>query len=92
MYKNKKGYSMRYLFMCRSLTYAQRAARSLERGGVNTGVVKAPQPLSGNGCGYCVSVSFKNGGKAAAILRGEGLLQGKIYEQQPDGSFREVLL
>lgn len=83
---------MRYLFMCRSLTYAQRAARSLERGGVNTGVVKAPQPLSGNGCGYCVSVSFKNGGKAAAILRSEGLLQGKIYEQQPDGSFREVLL
>lgn len=83
---------MRYLFMCRSLTYAQRAARALERGGVNTGVVKAPQLLTGNGCGYCVSVSIKNGLKAADILRRENLLQGKIYEQQPDSSYREVLL
>lgn len=83
---------MRYLIMCRSLTYAQRAAKVLERTGINAGVTKAPKLAAGNGCGYCVSVSYGRGILAADILRREGLLQGKIFEQSTDGTLREVHL
>lgn len=83
---------MRYLFMCRSLTYAQKAARTLERRGIAAGVTKAPKLAAGNGCGYCVSVSCGRGVLAADILRKEGLLQGKIFEQSDDGQAAEVSL
>lgn len=83
---------MRYLIMCRSLTYAQRAARILGKSGITAGVLKAPKLASGNGCGYCVSVSYGRGILAADILRREGLLQGKIFEQHSDGTLKEVLL
>ena len=80
---------MRYLIMCRSLTYAQRAAKILERHAISAGVTKAPAGLSGNGCSYCVTVSYGKGIAAADILRREGL-QGKIFEQHPDNTFKEV--
>lgn len=48
---------MRYVFMCRSLTYAQSAARMLEKNAISASVKKAPTGLSGSGCSYSVSVS-----------------------------------
>ena len=83
---------MRYLIMCRSLTYAQRAARALERSGIGTGVLKAPAGLTGNGCSYCVTVSATKGQRAVKILRSENLLQGKVYLQKADSSTEEVWL
>ena len=82
---------MRYLIMCRSLTYAQRSQRLLEKGGISAGVVKAPTGLSGSGCSYCVSVSGKNGARAIDLLSDEGMLRGKVYIQDADGSVREVV-
>lgn len=83
---------MRYLIMCRSLTYAQRGARLLEKSGINAGILKAPKLAAGNGCGYCLSVSYVRGIAAAEILRRAGLLQGKIFEQSTDGTLKEVSL
>lgn len=83
---------MRYLIMSRSLTYAQRAARVLEKYGISAGVIKAPAGLSGNGCGYSVAVSSNRGHKAIDILRKEGLLQGKVYLQKADNSIEEVAM
>lgn len=83
---------MRYLIMCRSLTYAQRAARVLERAGIGAGVIKAPAGLTGNGCSYCVTVSIGKGKGAVNILRTENLLQGKVYLQNIDNTTEEVRL
>ena len=83
---------MRYLIMCRSLTYAQRAAKILERHAISAGVTRAPAGLSGNGCSYCVTVAYGRGIAAADILRREGLLQGKIYQQNTNGTVKEVFL
>ena len=83
---------MRYLIMCRSLTYAQRAAKILERHAISAGVTRAPAGLSGNGCSYCVTVAYGRGIAAADILRREGLLQGKIYQQNTEGTVKEVFL
>ena len=83
---------MRCIFMCRSLTYAQRAARVLEREGITAVVSKAPQKISGSGCAYCVKLAYAAGSRAAQILRKEELLQGKIYLMSADGSVQEVSL
>ena len=82
---------MRYLIMCRSLTYAQKAARLLERNGINVGIRRAPQELSGAGCSYSVSVRANKAIKAVEILR-ENLLQGRIFEISTDGNVKEVIM
>ena len=67
-----------YLIMCRSLTYAQRAARLLERQGISAVVTKAPQGLSQRGCTYALSLR-KNFEEAVRILRKNEMLTGKLY-------------
>ena len=83
---------MRYIFMCRSLTYAQSAARVLEKDAISAAVKKAPSGLSGSGCSYSVSISYAKGAAAAGVLRREGLLQGKVFLLRDDGSYTEVIL
>lgn len=81
-----------YLIMCRSLTYAQRASRLLESLGITATLARAPQALSGNGCGYSVIVSFKRGPRAVSILKDADLLQGRVYIKNEDGGLKEAEL
>lgn len=80
---------MQVLIMCRSLTQAQRSALLLERKGIGAAVVKAPQKLRANGCGYAVSV-YRQPGRALALLRENGLLTGKVYRRLENGEYAEV--
>ncbi|MBQ9685783.1 MAG: DUF3343 domain-containing protein [Oscillospiraceae bacterium] len=81
--------TMQYLIMCRSLTQAQKAAAVLERRGFIATVVKAPQLLRGNGCGYAISM-HRRVDEAIMILRQNKVAIGKIYHRQENGQFREV--
>lgn len=80
---------MQYLIMCRSLTYAQRSASMLERGGITASVVKAPQGLSTSGCGYAVSL-YNKFNEAVSILRKNNMINGKMFKKQADGDYQEV--
>ena len=80
---------MQYLIMCRSMTYAQRSAATLERAGISARVVKAPQGLSSSGCGYGVSL-YRRFDVARNLLKKNGLLNGKIFFRDDDGEFREI--
>ncbi len=79
-----------YLLLCRSLTYAQRASRTLEHAGVTATVTKVPKSVSGQGCGYCVKVSEKNLAKSLSALNGAGLGPSRVFLQETDGGFTEV--
>ena len=79
-----------YIIMCRSVTYAQRSQRLLERAGIAAYISKAPQAVTPEGCSYGVRVSRKNGHRAMEILRGAGIKTGRIYRVNPDGEIREV--
>ncbi len=79
-----------YLLICRSLTFAQRAARTLERAGITVIVTKVPQSISSDGCGYCVKVSAKNITNALVVLRNAELYPVKIYVLFADGGLNEV--
>lgn len=78
-----------YLIMCRSLTYAQRSARLLERAGITATVVKAPQGLTTGGCGYAVSL-FKRFDESVAILKRNNLISGKLFKRTAQGEYTEV--
>lgn len=81
---------MQYLFMCRSLTSAQKAAAILGKSGINGSVVKAPQRLALGGCGYAVSI-YKRFDEAAYLLNKSNLLKGKIYMRETSSDdFTEV--
>lgn len=80
----------RYLIMCRSLTYAQRASQALERAGITASISRAPQQLTGNGCGYCVSVAERHMRDALNTLSRAGTPYGKLYKIEPDGRYVEV--
>lgn len=79
-----------FLIMCRSLTHAQRSLRLLEHNGIVAAVVKAPQELRSNGCGYALRL-YRHFEDAVRVLRTGGLLQGKLYRQTADGQFEEAV-
>ena len=80
-----------YLITCRSLTSAQKTAQLLERNGINSLVIKAPQGLSNAGCGYAVSI-YRNISYAVSLLRSARILNGKVFEKQATGAYKEMLL
>lgn len=83
---------LHYLLICKSLTYAQRASRMLERRGITATVMKAPKITGVNGCGYCVKLSEKNLTKAIKALNDTNLGPTKIFVLQNDGVANEVFL
>lgn len=79
------------LIMFRSLTYAQRGARALERGGIHATVTKAPQGTSDRGCTYCVKIPDGRLYRALDLLDAEGVARGRVLRSAGDGEYREVL-
>jgi voltage-gated potassium channel Kch len=81
-----------YLIICRSLTYAQRAVRTLEAAGITAVVARAPQIYLDAGCGYCARISEKRLEDALDALDRVGIHPDRVLRQGPDGAFREVAL
>ena len=83
---------LHYLIMCRSLTYAQRAARVLERAGITAIVTKAPRSAVTEGCGYSVKVSESRLTDALYVLKNANLSPGKVFLLHRNGGVQEVAL
>lgn len=77
---------MKYLLMCRSLTYAQRSARLLERAGMTATVWRVPRGVSEEGCGWCVIVSPRHRDRALDILTAAGLRPARVFRREADGT------
>jgi ketopantoate hydroxymethyltransferase len=80
------------LILCRSLTYAQRAVRTLEGAGIPAVVARAPHIYLESGCGYCARISEKRLEDAVAVLKKVGIIPDRVLWQGPEGAFREVAL
>ena len=81
---------MHYIIMCRSMTYAQRAAKALQNAGVFASVTKAPQRANPGGCTYGVKIGERNLARARAVLKQAGVPTGKVFALDPDGRVREA--
>lgn len=81
-----------YLIVCRSLTYAQRTASTLERVGITAHILRSPKSIAGEGCSHSVKVSQRYLADALAVLRREELFPQKVFVTLGDGEYREVEL
>ena len=76
--------------MCRSLTFAQRAARLLERANISSHISKAPQGVTPEGCSYGVKISSRRFEQAVKILKEAKLPTGRVYRIDESGNASEV--
>ncbi|MCD7845357.1 MAG: DUF3343 domain-containing protein [Oscillospiraceae bacterium] len=76
---------MQYLLTFRSLTYAQRGARVLERAGVTGTLSRLPKSVSTRGCAYCVIVSARNRERAVNLLTAAGLAPERVIQRDENG-------
>ena len=81
-----------YLIMCRSLTYAQKTARVLERAGVSAAIMRAPKAVAQEGCAYCVKVSQRRINHALEALRRGDVRYNRVYVVHQNGECAEVAL
>ncbi len=78
---------MQYLLTYRSLTYAQRAARLLERAGVTGTLSRVPKDASARGCAYCVAVPARHRDRALGVLSKAGFGPERVLLRHEDGSW-----
>lgn len=79
-----------YLMICRSLTYAQKTAKILEKSGISAVVIRTPRQVSEEGCGYCVKVSERRLADALVALKNADMSPKKIFMIQNNGHVKEM--
>ena len=78
-----------YLILARSVTYAQRMQRSLERVGIRSRFARAPRDLTNLGCAYMVQIAAADLSQALVAIHRDGLDPVQIFIFQ-NGRYREV--
>ena len=81
-----------YLITFRSVTYAQRGERLLNRWGERCSLKRTPRWMEEQGCGYSLRLQTDNIERAVTLLRGEQLPMRKVYLRREDGSLEEITL
>jgi hypothetical protein len=80
---------LNYLLICRSVTYAQRTARVLDRTGITAVVTRTPKELTIDGCSYCVRIPGRHMTEALVAIKNAGLPPARVFAQSENGVFGE---
>ena len=80
-----------YLILARSVTYAQRMQRVLERTGVRCQIFRAPRDLTDRGCAYALRLAVPELSRALTALHRASLDPVQIFLHQ-HGFYQEVAL
>ena len=78
-----------YYITFRSVTFAQRGERVLQKAGLRCTLQRTPRWMEEQGCGYCLRLWTKDAAPAVELLRGQGVPMRKVYAQQGDGQLEE---
>ena len=80
-----------YLILARSVTYAQRMQRTLEKTGIRCQIFRAPRDLTDLGCAYVLRLAVADLPQALIAMHREALDPVQIFLYQK-GAYREVAL
>ena len=80
------------LITFRSVTFAQKGERVLQKAGIDCTLQRTPKELSKQGCGYCLRVRAKDVMNAVELLRENQVSYGKTYALKGDGRPEERVL
>ena len=78
------------LILARSVTYAQRMQRALNRAGIRSQLFRAPRDLTDLGCAYAVQIQAADLSRALTALHRASLDPVQIFMTQQKGLYREV--
>lgn len=78
------------LLLCRSVTYAQRTKKVLERIGIQCRIVRPNLHLSDGECSYAVRISEVFLAEALDVLKENRIPPQKILISDVNGKFREM--
>ena len=81
-----------FLITFRSVTYAQRGERVLNRAGVRCSLQRTPRWMEEQGCGYSLRIVTQDIDRAVELLRQEQLPLRKIYLRRENGSLEEIIV
>ena len=76
----------------RSVTFAQRGERVLQKAGIGCILQRTPKWREAQGCGYCLRLGMPDAQNGAALLRKHQVPIKKVYLQLEDGQMQEVQL
>ncbi|MBQ9492528.1 MAG: DUF3343 domain-containing protein [Oscillibacter sp.] len=68
-----------YLILARSVTYAQRMQKVLDRAGITSRVYRAPRDLTSLGCAYALRIAPRDLREALLTLHREKLSPVQIF-------------
>jgi len=81
---------MKYYYITfRSVTYAQKGERQLQKEGIRCTLLRTPKWMEQQGCGYCLRLWTSDIHPAIAGLRDNQIPLRKIYIQGRDGQLEE---
>lgn len=73
------------LITFRSVTYAQKGERSLQKRGIPCTLMRTPKWMEEQGCGYGLRVRGSYVGRALEALRKDQVSWRKVYDLSGDG-------
>ena len=76
----------------RSVTFAQRAEKLLNRQGTRVSLMRTPRWMEEQGCGYALKLWSRDVLPAVKLLRESNIRLRKVYVQTEDGDMEEVKL
>ena len=82
----------KYLITFRSVTFAQKAERIVKRSGIHCMIRRTPKALTDRQCGYCLQLRSWDPEAVLAQLRSAQVQFGKVYGQEDNGEFEEMVL
>lgn len=92
-YDGREGSAMyEYYFTFRSVTRAQMAAQQLSLIGLRSALVRIPNAVAAQGCGYAVRVRQTDLYAAVDALQSAGVVYERVFGLGYDGLAEEVLL
>ena len=80
-----------YVILARSVTYAQRMQKLLEKAGIYAHISRAPRLLTDLGCAYILRLQTQFIRQALDILHFDGMDPLRVFYEEK-GSYREVRL
>ena len=81
-----------YYITFRSVTYAQRGERLLEKAGIHCTLQRTPRWMESQGCGYALRIWCEDIGQVLSLLQKNRVLMRKIYRQGRDGQLEELVV
>ena len=78
-----------YFITFRSVTFAQRGERALQKEGIRCMLLRTPKWMEERGCGYCLKLRSADVKLAVQALQQAQVPLRKVYVQGRDGQLEE---